>query len=216
MVYEPWPRRPLDPALLAAEPAAERRRRAALKRYQRYLETRGPWKFRDQPLMPARYFYTCNSSVHRGLLERAGPFDERLRGWGGEDIDMGLRLEQAGGRLRPCRAARALHAQERPFAAHCANLEWLGREGLRHLVAAHPGLLRELQLDRLLPTAAGGRPRPLLELAWRLRLHRLLLGLETAGLPLSERLYDLVVFLHYAGGYRTAALRDVADRTGEA
>lgn len=204
MVYESRPDLPLDPALLEAEPVAEARRRAALKPYQRYLETRGPWKFRDQPRMPARYFYTCNSSVHRSLLERAGPFDERLVGWGGEDIDMGLRLEGAGGWLAPCPGARALHAQERPFAAHCANLERLGREGLGLLVGRHPGLLRDLQLDRLLPAAVGGRPRALLTLAWRLGLHRLLLRLEALGLPLSERLYDLVIFLHYAGGYRDA------------
>ena len=202
MVYEPRPDLPLDPALLEADPLAEACRRAALKPYQRYLETRGPWKFRDQPRMPARYFYTCNSSVHRSLLERAGPFDERLIGWGGEDIDMGLRLEGAGGWLAPCPGARALHAQERPFAAHCANLERLGREGLGLLVRRHPGLLRDLQLDRLLPAAALGRPRRLLTLAWRLGLHRRLLRLEALGLPMGERLYDLVVFLHYAGGFR--------------
>jgi hypothetical protein len=126
---------------------------------------------------------------------------------------MGLRLGLAGGRLKPCPAARALHAQERPFAAHCHNLERLGRDGMKHLLEQHPELLRELQLDRLLPAAAGGRSQPLLQLAWRLGLHRLLLRLEALGLPLSERLYDLVVFLHYAGGYRQAASSGLRSRT---
>lgn len=202
MVYDNQPRGVGEMALLAADPAAERRRRAGLKAHQRYLERRGPWKFRDQPAMPPRYFYTCNSSVHHGLLAQAGPFDERLRGWGGEDIDMGLRLGEKGGRLVYCREARALHAQERSFATHCANLERLGREGLNHLVERHPELRRDLQLDRLLPAAEGGRGAGLLGLAWRLGLHRLLVRLEACGLPMNEPLYNLAVYLHYAGGYR--------------
>jgi len=206
MVYEARPDEEPGAALLAGEPGAEAERRAALRRYQRYLETRGPWKYREQAAMPARYFYTCNSCVHRSLLEAAGPFDERLRGWGGEDIDMGLKLEAAGGRLVYCRRARALHAQERSFARHCQNLESLGREGLALLVERHPALLGLLQLDRLLPARLGGRPLPALILARALGLQRLLVWLEALGLPFPERLYDLTVFLHYAGGYRERAL----------
>lgn len=208
MVYEPWPDQPLDEGLLLAQPAAEARRRAALKRHQRYLETRGPWKFRDQAQMPARYFYTCNSCVHHSLLRRAGLFDERLRGWGGEDIDMGLRLGEAGARLVYCREARALHAQERSFAQHCRNLEMLGREGLALLLERHPRLVGLLQVERLLPARLGGRPQPLLVAAHSLGMRHLLLAFEESGLPLPERLYDLTVFLHYAGAYRERLLRE--------
>jgi GT2 family glycosyltransferase len=207
MVYEAWPQRPLDPALLAAEPRAEALRRAALKRYQLYLETRGPWKHREQATMPARYFYTCNSCVHRSLLTAAGPFEERLRGWGGEDIDMGLKLGEAGAKLVYCKQARALHAQERSFARHCENLEELGREGLALLLERHPDLVRLLQVDRLLPARLGGRPLSLLVAARALGLQHLLVRLEAAGLPFPERLYDLTVYLHYAGAYREQRLR---------
>jgi len=206
MVYEAVATERPDPAVLAGDAAADARRRRGLKRYQRYLETRGPWKHRNHAEMPPRYFYTCNARVHASLLQAAGPFDERLRGWGGEDIDMGLRLGAAGGRLVPCPRARALHAQERSFAAHCANLEALGREGLPLLVERHPGLAGMLQLDRLLPRSAGGRPQPLLVAARALGLHHVLVALEAAGLPFPEKLYDLTVFLHYAGAYRGQAL----------
>ena len=202
MVYESLTSAEPDPAVLEGDPIADARRRRGLKRYQRYLETRGPWKYRQRGEMPARYFYTCNARVHASLLRAAGPFDERLRGWGGEDIDMGLRLGAAGGRLVPCPQARALHAQERPFAAHCANLEALGREGLPLLVERHPGPVGMLQLDRLLPRAAGGRPQPLLVAARALGMHHVLVAMEAAGLPFPEKLYDLTVFLHYAGAYR--------------
>jgi GT2 family glycosyltransferase len=202
MVYETDPAAPLDLALVEGQAAAEAARRSGLKAYQRYLETRGPWKYREGGAMPGRYFYTCNSCVPAQLLEKAGPFDERLRGWGGEDMDMGLRLEAAGAEMVYCRQARALHAQERSFSAHCANLERMGREALPLLVERHPALLDELQLTRLLPP----HPQGVLEAAWRLGLHRLLVALDAMGLPLGERLYNLAVFLHYAGGFRQAAI----------
>jgi GT2 family glycosyltransferase len=206
MVYESAATEQPDPAVLVGDAAADARRRRGLKRYQRYLETRGPWKHRLKDEMPARYFYTCNARVHASLLRAAGPFDERLRGWGGEDIDMGLRLGEAGGRLVPCPRARALHAQERSFAAHCANLEALGRVGLPLLVERHPGLAGMLQLDRLAPASAGGRPQPLLVAARALGLHHVLVALEATGLPFPDKLYDLTVYLHYAGAYRGQAL----------
>lgn len=196
----------LDARLFAGDPAAERLRLRGLKRYQRYLETRGPYKFRSRPEMPPRYFYTCNSCVHRGLMAQAGPFNEDYRAWGGEDIDMGLRLGAAGGRLRYCSQARALHAQERSFAAHCRNLEVMGRDSLPILVAEHPDMLQALQLDRLTPGGNGGR---LLKVMRRIGLHRLLVALERAGngTGFSERLYDLCVYLHYAGGFEDSTAR---------
>lgn len=44
-------------------------------------------------------FITQNVSVHRELLERAGPFDESFLGWGYEDSELGLRLQLHGARF---------------------------------------------------------------------------------------------------------------------
>jgi GT2 family glycosyltransferase len=172
-----------------------------LKRYQHYLQTRGPWKCRHGQTILPRYFYTCNACVHRDLLDRAGPFDEELRVWGGEDIDMGLRLAQAGGRLVYAPAALALHGQERSFRRHCANLAAFGEHSLPRLLARHPGLMDDLSLARI--TGPGLEAR-LLRLLDRPALVRLLLAWEEGvnGLGWSERLYDLCVFLHYAGAWR--------------
>ncbi len=200
MIYVFRQDRDLDSALFAGDPAADQIRRRDLAPYQRYLETRGPYKFREQAEMPARYFYTCNACVHRGLFERTGGFDERYRAWGGEDIDMGLKLEKAGARMRYQGAARALHAQERSFAAHCANLEIMGRESLPLLLSEHPQMLEALQLERMLEGVGGFKNR-LLACLDRDSVRRLLLKLESLGL-FSEGLYDLCVYLHYAGAYR--------------
>lgn len=172
--------------------------RLPLKRYQHYLQTRGPYKHRADVSMPARYFYTCNACVHRSLLEAAGGFDEGILGWGGEDIDMGLKLGEAGATLVYCPEATAEHAQERSFRAHCGNLRTMGREILPRLVERHAGLAADLRLPSL-----GERGSPLLRLALRLGVHRAMLLWEEAtdGLGFSDRVYDLCVFLHYGEGW---------------
>ena len=172
-----------------------------LKRYQHYLQTRGPWKCRHGQTILPRYFYTCNSCVSRALLDKAGPFDEELRVWGGEDIDMGLRLGQAGGRLVYTPGALALHGQERSFRKHCLNLAAFGEHSLPRLLGHHPDMLTELSLDRI---EGGGAEARLLRLLDHQALRTLVLAWEehTNGWGWSERLYDLCVFLHYAGGWR--------------
>jgi GT2 family glycosyltransferase len=199
-----------NPDLLLPTPAAESQRVKGLARYQRYLETRGPWKFRDEAEMPPRYFYTCNSCVHRELVNQAGLFDETLRGWGGEDIDMGLRLAQAGGRLLPCPKARALHAQERPFKGHLANLASFGETILPYLIDKHPELYEALALHRY---GASGVLATSFRIAHTLGLHRFLAQVEAAtnGFAWTDRLYDLTVFLHYAGAWWKTQQREGMD-----
>jgi glycosyltransferase involved in cell wall biosynthesis len=177
---------------------------AKLKKYQYYLQTRGPYKYRQRGNMPGRYFYTCNSLVHRSLLDKAGLFDERLRIWGGEDIDLGIRLEEAGGRLVYNSASRALHAQERSFRQHCGNLRKFGQAVIPVLLQKHPWLEKELKLSRLLKHTNSTFVDRVLRLLYKIDFEKFLLYWEekTNGLFFNEKLYDLTVFLHYAGGFR--------------
>lgn len=52
---------------------------------------------------------TCNVSLERDLLLRAGMFDETFMGWGGEDIELGYRLHRLGAKLILKREAFAWH-----------------------------------------------------------------------------------------------------------
>ncbi len=175
----------------------EKGRDLPLARYQLYLQGRGPARREAGEELPPRHFYTCNSMLHRDLLEAAGPFDEQLKVWGGEDIDMGLRLAQAGGTLYYRPQALAWHGQERSFQAHCANLELFGREVLPRLVQRHPELYEALALGRREKGVQG----VLIGLLGRFGGRRALLAWEGAGLYFNEGLYNLCVFLHYSGGY---------------
>jgi peptidoglycan/xylan/chitin deacetylase (PgdA/CDA1 family) len=91
---------------------------------------------------PWRLCYTGNLSLPRALFDRIGGFDGAFSGWGLEDLDLGVRLHQAGARWVFSRFALGYHVvdpseptarnpfrREHPsrddFAGFLANLETL-------------------------------------------------------------------------------------------
>lgn len=60
------------------------------------------------------FFATGNVSVARAALEKVGGFDQAFRHYGWEDLELGLRLRQAGLRSQPVPAAVGYHL-EPPF-----------------------------------------------------------------------------------------------------
>lgn len=83
--------------------------------FLRWLEHGGRryfFNYRDIPTnrpISGMYFYTCNVSCKRQLLERVGGFDESFPFASHEDLELGMRLENAGLRLWFDRAALAHH-----------------------------------------------------------------------------------------------------------
>ena len=64
----------------------------------------------DFPAVPTWMNLTgMNVSVSRRAVLEVGLFDEGFRGYGAEDIDLGIRLERAGHRFRKLRDAGSLH-----------------------------------------------------------------------------------------------------------
>jgi glycosyltransferase involved in cell wall biosynthesis len=60
---------------------------------------------------PAPYdiMWTCHMSAERDELMRAGLFDERFNTWGGEDVDLGVRLFASNNAFRLERSAVSVH-----------------------------------------------------------------------------------------------------------
>ncbi|WP_278235747.1 glycosyltransferase [Isoptericola sp. AK164] len=58
---------------------------------------------------PFDIFWTCHASAERESLFAAGLFDESFTGWGGEDVDLGVRLFRQDNVFVMDRAARSLH-----------------------------------------------------------------------------------------------------------
>jgi|GEM_PF-2889555 len=86
------------------------------------------------------WFYTCNLSVRRQLVLEVGGFDEWFSGPAFEDLDLGLRLEQAGVPLRydPRALAWHDHAQspERYVRVNTMRKRWMLAFCLKHPTSA--------------------------------------------------------------------------------
>ncbi|MEA2494723.1 MAG: hypothetical protein QOJ29_2634 [Thermoleophilaceae bacterium] len=114
----------------------------------------------------AGHFYTANVSLKRMMLERVGGFDEERFPFLYEDIDLGMRLTDAGFRLLFNRAARAEHL-------HQPRIEdWRARMRLvapaeRRWIEAHPdqkAYFHDLFADALARDPASERGRKLFPL----------------------------------------------------
>ena len=171
-----------------------------------YLDSRGIAKLPAGKKPPARYLLTQNVSVPRAALERIGGLDEDLGAYGFEDMELAFRLEeQAHVSFRVLPDSVGEHVHHHGLAEYLEKKRVCGRSTLPQLSRLHPDRMPEMRLD-LLPgidgrTALGD----LLELSWKLRLHRLLepgVARWPRGLlpGLHHRLMDYLVFGAYRDG----------------
>ncbi|MBU0508476.1 glycosyltransferase [bacterium] len=113
-----------------------------------YLNNGGAAKLSLGSRLPGRYFLTRNCSVPTDLLLEIGLFDERFNVWGGEDLDLGMRLEETATPIYGETRCLAVHHHLRPLHELLRNLLTYGKECLPLLLARHPRLFYELNLDR--------------------------------------------------------------------
>lgn len=105
----------------------------------RYLYSRGRLTGAKETAIPGRYLTSNNFSVNREAFEKLGGFDESFTGWGGEDTDLGLRLESEGIVMRYAPEAVCYHYHIRTLDDVINEFERYGRTGYRQLIEKHPG-----------------------------------------------------------------------------
>jgi len=115
----------------------------------RYVHSRGVHAFAPGAAVPFKCFVTGNSSISRAHLDRVGLFDEELSQYGGEDLELGFRLDRDGATFRFAAEARSFHGHLRPFLDQLRLMETYGRTGIPHLVRRHPELGAVLRLSFL-------------------------------------------------------------------
>jgi glycosyltransferase involved in cell wall biosynthesis len=122
-----------------------------------------------------------NVSVARAALLEVGLFDEGFRGYGGEDLDLGLRLQAAGYRFRPLAKAGSLHLAPRSR-------------------GADKGRASGYQAERLARKYGPG-------VAWWLGVHPAVLAVKRAYLnPVMDRLASRVPGYAFERAYLEGAL----------
>jgi len=179
-------------------------------RLTRYLETRGVAKLAPSEPIPARYFLTYNSALPTGLLRAVGGFDEGFTAWGGEDLDLGWRLQQAGADFVRVPDARAFHAHRRTLEGVWTVSIGFGSKSLPHILSRHPGLVPVLRVDLLGPREyARGRPvrRWLVQAATWFPLPDVVKWLVSRSLwlPWPTRLFDYLIASAWRRGLDGAA-----------
>lgn len=102
-------------------------------RYLRYGDDIAQWP------VPFDVFWTCHVSLPKSLFVEVGGFDESFTEWGGEDIDLGLRLFQAPNvRWEMQRACRSLHLPHQPISVNDDARRQRIMESMQQLALRHP------------------------------------------------------------------------------
>ncbi len=161
--------------------------------FMRWLETGGKQYFfnypqlcEDEPVDPI-FFYTCNVSVKRQLIERAGGFDESFPYASHEDLEFGYRLQAVGMRLYYRRSAVGYHwhplslkgvARRMYLMGHSSILFWqkapdrasLIRRSIRVVIREIMGYVPVLSIVRLLISNDVDHDDKTRPVSWRLLL----------------------------------------------
>ena len=163
--------------------------------FHRYIGSRGVTKLAPGDPVPPWYFPTGNSSLERRDLPTGDPFDESLPGWGGEDLDLGMRLAAAGVSFTYCPDAASFHHFDGDLPAHIARLEAYGRTSVPELIRRYPALVKVLRLNLMAETG------------WRIAVSSTVAGpaawaaRRLDSFPLPDSLFDYITFAAYARGW---------------
>jgi glycosyltransferase involved in cell wall biosynthesis len=104
-------------------------------------------------------FWACNVSVSTELTRSVGGFDEAFRSWGGEDIDFGYRLFNAGAKIVLNRQASSVHLPHpKQFTADSrsllANHRYMAAKygtPIIELLTEWPETIQEVTVDSVTP-----------------------------------------------------------------
>jgi glycosyltransferase involved in cell wall biosynthesis len=117
----------------------------------RYYPSRGAWRQKPVAEIPGRYFVTLNVSLPRWAFEKVGFFDENFKGYGGEDLDYGMRLQKSGIPFRTSERALSYHNHLRTLPDILKTLQIYGENSIPYLLEKHPELLYEMKLSLAIP-----------------------------------------------------------------
>jgi len=174
----------------------------------RYLDTRGAHKLKPGQPVPFRYFATGNVSVERRLLMEVGLFDERFRKFGGEDLELGYRLNKAGAGFAYVPQARSYRTDYRDIPELCEAMVTYGECSLPIILQKHPELKRLVKAHLLEPAAFFSEPFSMtvkkalfrLVLCGPLGAFAVLLARFCNPLYVPAILFDYLIVFHYLKG----------------
>jgi len=163
--------------------------------FMNYISARGVRKLADGDTVPPWYFVTGNASVPRSELPADAPFDETLPVWGGEDLDLGMRLHSTGINFVSVPEAVSYHNFEGTLRQHVERTRLYGTKALPVLIGRYPDLYHVVRLDML--DSPAGRFLVNSSVFYPLYVFARLFNFS----PLPSKLYDYLTFAAYARGW---------------
>lgn len=106
--------------------------------WQKWMDSRAMGSS-PQGHFPWKYFITGNISVCCDLLRRAGGFDTAINMYGGEDTEMGYRLNEIGTVFYWSPSLAVNHLDNVTVRNHSRKMLEYGGTGLKYTLAKHPG-----------------------------------------------------------------------------
>jgi glycosyltransferase involved in cell wall biosynthesis len=111
----------------------------------RYLYSRGRYaSTATGEMLPGKYFTSNNFFISRENFQKLDGFDTNFTGWGGEDIDFGLRLENANIAIKNAADAITYHYHKRSIKSLVDDYADFGRNSFDYLISKHPEFLRQI------------------------------------------------------------------------
>lgn len=122
--------------------------------WQRWFDSRAMGGRPSGPF-PGRYFITGNLSIRTELLRVSGGFDPAIDRYGGEDTELGLRLEEMGCAMHWEPSVEVLHLDAVTVRQHSRKMLEYGSSGLRYTIDKHDGAGGLLGSEWVKPLLAG-------------------------------------------------------------
>ena len=163
--------------------------------FLRYIGSRGVAKLEKDDQVPPWYFVTGNASIDRNDLPADAPFDQSLPGWGGEDLDLGMKLNNQGITFVFVPEAISFHNFNGDLRRHVSRIFLYGRNTLPVLVERYPEILNITKLHLLN------------SILWRFLVKKiffhpiLFFSIVFDKLPLPALLFDYLTFAAYSRGW---------------
>jgi glycosyltransferase involved in cell wall biosynthesis len=114
--------------------------------YMKYLERTGSAKIKAGEKMPGKYFKSGNSSVPKNLLLDIGCFDENFIFYGGEDTEIGMRIDEKID-IFYLPEAVGYNRHSRTLETSLEIIEVYGEKSLPYLLKKRPELKAEMMLE---------------------------------------------------------------------
>tara|TARA_B100000073_G_C23741499_1_gene573845 strand:- start:80 stop:1000 length:921 start_codon:yes stop_codon:yes gene_type:complete len=109
---------------------------------------RGARKYKDGERIPLQYMLFGNAILKREVLNKCGFFDESMKKYGGEDIDLSSRIWNYYPKSFVfSKNSDAVHFHRRSFSEFCHSMQTYGKYNLPKLIKKHPHYKNKFAAD---------------------------------------------------------------------